>query len=95
MKFSVGMFLVVTGVAFVAGTVLRLLYAAYLRSRSARDGRNVMQNLRFKDIGEELESSRSEEESAEEDFSDVEELKARRGTGTRNVRESQTNTVKT
>ena len=70
-NFNLGLFLLVTGVAFLAGTVLRLLYAAYMRSRSERDVRNVLKNLQFKDIGEELESSSSEEgESSQE--SDVE-----------------------
>lgn len=64
MQFNLGLFLVVTGVAFLAGTALRLLYVLYLRSRSERDVRNVMKNLRFRDV-EALESSSSDDDDVD------------------------------
>ena len=65
-RFSLGLFLVVTGVAFLTGTVLRLLYIMYQRSRSGRDVLNVMKNLRFRDI-EYKESSSSDDDDDDDD----------------------------
>ena len=68
MAIDLGLFLVVTGIAFLVGTALRLAYVAYLRSRSARDVRRVMKQMRFTDLGETSSSSSSDasDESDEE-----------------------------